>query len=343
MNAISKIENRQDILKVMQNTLYPGARPESVEMVLAYCKARGLDPMLKPVHIVPMWVKDAVTGQGGMRDVPMPGIGLYRIQAARTGEYAGKGEPEFGPDVRQKVGNIEVMFPKWCKVTVKRIVGGQERSFTATEFWIENYATAGKNQDEPNSTWRKRVYGQLAKCAEAQALRMAFPEEIGGEPTAEEMEGKSHAPSTFQGTTIDATAEPPRSALGPPAKSAPYQPPAPPAPPPAASKPPAMPPFAPSVRSAPPAAEPQSAAEDYLNDAIPDFDAPPSVAPPGADEANRIMALMEAATTLEKLEAVSSANREIVKAMPKNLRDTVITCYKWAKDAFEKKQQQVTI
>jgi len=42
----------------------------------------------------------------------------------------------------------------------------------------------------PNTMWQKRPYGQLAKCAEAQALRKAFPEIVSQHPTAEEMEGK---------------------------------------------------------------------------------------------------------------------------------------------------------
>jgi len=132
----------------------------------------------------------------------MPGIADYRIKAARSGEYGGKSEPEFGPDVTKVWGDETVIFPAWCRVTVKRIVQGQAREFVANERWLENYATAGRNTDAPNKMWKKRAYGQLAKCAESQALRMAFPEFSAGY-TAEEMEGRD----TFAGETIDA--EPP--------------------------------------------------------------------------------------------------------------------------------------
>jgi phage recombination protein Bet len=185
--ALVTEQQATDIRKALQTSLYPGASDASCDMVLAYCRAGGLDPMTKPVHIVPIW--DSKAGQ--MRDVVMPGVGLYRTIAARCG-CAGIGEPEFGPDVTEKIGGQEITFPQWCKVTVKRILAsGHIVEFTAKELWIENYAVKGGKEKSiaPNAMWTKRPYGQLAKCAEAQALRKGFPE-IGAQPTADEMEGR---------------------------------------------------------------------------------------------------------------------------------------------------------
>lgn len=196
MNALAKTEttalatlSEPELLDVLQSSLYPGASHQSIKMVLGYCKAAGLDPMRKPVHIVPMW--DSKAGQ--MRDVVMPGIGLYRTDAARTGEYAGITEPEFGPDKTEVIGGVEITFPQWCRVTVsRRMPSGDIVKFTASEFWKENYAVKGGKEKSiaPNAMWQKRPYGQIAKCAEAQALRKAFPE-VGSQPTADEMEGKT--------------------------------------------------------------------------------------------------------------------------------------------------------
>lgn len=191
-----------ELVRVLGQSLYPGARPESIRLVLAWCKATGRDPMKKPIHIVPMRVKDQQTGKYEWRDTLMPGIGTYRSDAATTGQYAGLDEPEYGPDVRGDVDGCELTYPAWCKVTVKRLVGGQERSFSAKELWLENYAS-GEGGKGVNAMWRKRPYGQLAKVAEAQALRKAFPDECGQTNTTDEMEGK-----TFVGETIDATADP---------------------------------------------------------------------------------------------------------------------------------------
>lgn len=187
INTTNEID--QHIWSALKNSLYTGARDESIKMVLDYCKAAKLDPMQKPVHIVPMSVRNAVTGKYEYKDVVMPGVGLYRIQAARSNQYAGVSEPEFGEDVTCNLGGVEITYPKWCRVTVKKIVNNTIVEFTAKEYWLENYASK-KDERTPNTMWQKRPYGQIAKCAEAQALRKAFPEIVGQHPTAEEMEGK---------------------------------------------------------------------------------------------------------------------------------------------------------
>jgi phage recombination protein Bet len=188
--------NDNTLVQVLGSSLYPGAQENSIMMVIEYCRAAGLDPLQKPVHIVPMWDRNI----GGMRDVIMPGVGLYRTQASRTGQYAGMSEPEFGPDVTEVVGDVEITYPQWCRVTVRRkLPDGTVAEFTAREFWKENYAIKGGKERSiaPNAMWSKRPYGQLAKCAQAQALRIAFPE-LGAQPTAEEMEGKQLRPEDAQ-------------------------------------------------------------------------------------------------------------------------------------------------
>lgn len=178
-----------ELIDTLRASLYAGASDNSIRLVVGYCKAQALDPMQKPVHIVPMSVKKPGTKDYEWRDVIMPGIGLYRTQAARTGEHAGTDEPIFGPMVEFKVDEFVMHVPEWCKVTVYRMKNGERCAYTATEYWSENYATAGRDTSAPNAMWKKRPRGQLAKCAEAQALRKGFPE-IGSQPTAEEMEGK---------------------------------------------------------------------------------------------------------------------------------------------------------
>lgn len=188
--------NEAQLATVLENSLYPGASPQSIALAINYCQAAGLDPMQKPVHIVPMW--DSKSGR--MRDVIMPGVGLYRTQAARTGQYAGVTDPEYGPDVTETIGGQQITFPAWCRVTVKRLLpNGTIVDFAATERWKENYAVKGGKDKSvaPNAMWTRRPYGQIAKCAEAQALRKAFPEMTGSQPTADEMEGRE----------IDITAE----------------------------------------------------------------------------------------------------------------------------------------
>jgi phage recombination protein Bet len=175
-----------DLVRILEASIFPGASPDSIRLALGYCKAAGLDVMQKPVHIVPMWN----AAYGRLVDQIIPGIGLYRIQAARTREYGGVSEPEFGPIVDGLIGGQKVTYPEWAKVTVIRLLpSGNEAKFTSVERWIECYVVKGGKDRSiaPNAMWSRRPFAQLAKCAEAQALRKAFPE-VGSQPTLEEVD-----------------------------------------------------------------------------------------------------------------------------------------------------------
>jgi phage recombination protein Bet len=168
------------------SSIFPGASEESKLLAFDYCKARGLDILKKPCHIVPMNVKDAKTGQYSWRDVIMPGIAEQRITAHRTGQYAGQDAPVFGPSVNLVIGRDTHTVPEYCTVTVYRLIEGQRVGISNTEYFEEACGTV--KDGSLNSMWTKRKRGQLAKCAEAGALRKAFPEELGGMITVDETE-----------------------------------------------------------------------------------------------------------------------------------------------------------
>ena len=210
--------NQQELMSTLKGSLYPDASDESVKLVLSYCKALRLDPVMRVVHIVKF----------GNKEVLLPGIGLYRTLAHRSGVYAGLSEPEYGPTITEEfqkpiikwnrakkhdgtfynkkeiVGHesIKVSYPEWCKITARKLVQGKIVETTTIEYWKENYASLEGGC--PNDMWMKRPHGQISKCTEAQCLRKMFPEFVPQQPTFEEMEGKELINHDY----IDATAEP---------------------------------------------------------------------------------------------------------------------------------------
>jgi phage recombination protein Bet len=183
--------------------MFDQASDQSVGLVLDYCKARKLDPMKKPVHIVPVWSNR----RGCMVETVWPGISEIRTTAARTGAFVGQDETKFGPILTQDVGNAKgFQFPEWAQVTVYRLVKDQRCAFVGPRvYFLEAYAVTKKGEYTPNSMWSKRTWGQLEKCAEAAALRRAFPEETG--LTADEMAGKVLDPEFEQMPNVTGTGE----------------------------------------------------------------------------------------------------------------------------------------
>lgn len=179
--------------------LYPSAEtPEVILAVVEYCAARRLDPLRKPVHIVPMWntrLKRKV-------QVVMQGINELETTAHRTGLFAGTDEANYGPDETKtfrgvfedersgdtKTTEVTLTYPVSCAVTVYRLVKGERVPFRERVFFSECYGRAGFRSELPNARWSLAPRQMLAKVAKAASLRLAFPEEV-GEYAAEEMDG----------------------------------------------------------------------------------------------------------------------------------------------------------
>lgn len=178
--------------RTLTDAIYPSAKTtDAVILALSYCKARKLDPFKHPVHIVPIYDKE----QGKYVESVWPGIAEHRTTAFRTGQYAGADAADFGPTItktfegetKQGRQKIEVRFPEWCQMTLYRLVGNTRVPMPGPRvYWLESYSRIGRT-DLPNEMWQKRPSGQLEKCAEAAALRKAFPEELAGMLTADEV------------------------------------------------------------------------------------------------------------------------------------------------------------
>ena len=177
--------------RTMANNLYPGADSTSILMVWDYCVARKLDPLKKPCHIVQMDVKDAKTGRYAKRDVILPGVYELRTTAMRTGLYLGHSKPEYGP-IDDYMG---VKAPSYCQIEVYRWNQAAQRqgAFPVMVMFSEVVATffdKDAKTTRVNSRWTKAPMQMLTKCTEAAALREAFPDELGGISTEEEMSGQ---------------------------------------------------------------------------------------------------------------------------------------------------------
>lgn len=187
--------------QALTEAVFPGATKwESIFLALEYCKWRKLDPFKRTVHIVPIWDSEARV----MKDTVWPGIAELRTTAHRTGQYAGRDKTEFGPDRELKLKSGKVLvYPEWAQVTVYRLIKGERVPYAGPQvYWMETCMLV-KKTGEPNEMWQRRARGQLDKCAEAAALRAAFPEELGDEFAMEEAGMLTHFGGVPHPPTID--------------------------------------------------------------------------------------------------------------------------------------------
>lgn len=273
-------EQREQVKKLFCK----GLNPEQQEQFCIVCERMQLDPFTRQIYARaqnvnkgddqnPRWEKELViiTSIDGMRTI-----------AERTGQYRGQTIPEFyyagdeGKvgwfDVWVGKGDNQLSVPEAARIGVYRETFPHPLVRVARYHSFVQYAGRGNNKS-PTAFWRRMPDVMLLKCAEAAALRAAFPLFLGGVYIEEEVAANEEAsgapegelppsageaaPTAGEATTAPAATtkatrqrkaaektEPPAPAATPPADPAPAAPATPPAsttPPPAAAPAPAAP------------------------------------------------------------------------------------------------------
>jgi len=135
---------------------------------LETCKSVNLDPLSRHIYAMP---------RGGKLSI-LVSIDGFRLVAQRTTEYEGQTPTMWcGDDGKWVDVWLNKQPPKAAKVGVNR--KGFKEPLYAIAVW-DSY-----NQNSP--IWRKMPDLMLAKCAESLALRKAFPAELSGLYTEDEM------------------------------------------------------------------------------------------------------------------------------------------------------------
>jgi phage recombination protein Bet len=158
--------------ELAKRTVAPALNEDEFRLFLYECNRRGVHPLDR--LIVPQ-VHNKDNAQ--KRKVSfIVTVDYMRSRAAQTGEYVGSDVPvhEYTSADRRR--------PAVSTVTVWRLTAGMKCPFAAEARWDE-YCP----EEYLAAMWRKMPHVMLDKCAEALALRKAFPAELGGLYTREEM------------------------------------------------------------------------------------------------------------------------------------------------------------
>ena len=184
-----------DQVGLIKRTIARGATDDELQMFTAICNRTGLDPFSGQIYMF----KSSAMVDGSYQDVMKTGVGIdgFRLIAQRSNEYQGQEGPFWCGDdgVWKDVWLSSTALPSAAKVGVNRL--GFKQTLFSVATW-PSYARRKRNGDLMH-VWKEKPDVMIAKCAEALALRKAFPQELSGLYTKEEMDAM----------VVGATEEPP--------------------------------------------------------------------------------------------------------------------------------------
>lgn len=161
-------------IDIIKRLICPDATDTELALFGQVCQRTGLDPFAKQIYGIKR--KGRLTIQTG--------IDGFRLTAQRSREYAGQEGPQWcGEDGVWRDVWLSKEHPAAARVGVYRT--GWTRPVWGVAIWNEY---AQYYNGKPGDLWAGQPSNMLAKCAEAQALRKAFPAELSGVYGKEEMD-----------------------------------------------------------------------------------------------------------------------------------------------------------
>lgn len=157
-------QQEQSHREIIKEMYFKGSTDAEFEAFMMLCKKTGLDPIAKQIYVM----------KTGGRMVTLVSIDGLRLVAERSGRYAPGREPTYTYNQDGKLISATAYVKKQ----------------TQDGSWHEVASSAHLAEFEKKSSpiWKDMPHVMLAKCAEAQALRRAFPNDLSGLYAKEELE-----------------------------------------------------------------------------------------------------------------------------------------------------------
>lgn len=184
MSERQQSEYDEDKIGLIKRTIARGSSDDELALFLEQCRRTGLDPFARQIYAIRRKQWNSQTRSYDEAQVVQVSIDGFRLVADRTRKYAGQVGPWWcGPDGQWQEVWLDEIPPSAARVGVLR------HDFQQPLYGIalyKAYVQTNSNGD-PASRWKTDPAGMLAKCAESLALRRAFPNELSGLYTGEEM------------------------------------------------------------------------------------------------------------------------------------------------------------